>query len=127
MISVHRTETLFTMRFEILGLAKEQLFYYMPPVFKSFYPDLVSIIDCTEFQMESPSSIDNNSLCYSSYKSRPTMKAFTGITPNGVVSFSSDLYCGSISDPEIVRKSGYLTFLNWGDVVMSEKRLHNTR
>ena len=101
--------------------SKEQLFYYMPPVFKSFYPDLVSIIDCTEFQMESPSSLDNKSLCYSSYKSRPTMKAFIGITPNGVVSFSSDLYCGSISDPEIVRKSGYLTYLNRGDVVMTDK------
>ena len=25
------------------------------------------------------------------------MKAFIEITPNGVVSFSSDLYCGSIS------------------------------
>ncbi|XP_015778402.1 PREDICTED: uncharacterized protein LOC107356291 [Acropora digitifera] len=93
----------------------------MPPVFKSFYPDLVSIIDCTELQMESPSSLDNKSLCYSSYKSRPTMKAFIGITPNGVVSFSSDLYCGSISDPEIVRKSGYLTYLNRGDVVMTDK------
>lgn len=46
--------------------SKEQILYYMPPVFRSFYPDLVSIIDCTELQMESPSSLDKRSLCYSS-------------------------------------------------------------
>ena len=58
----------------------------------------MSIIDCTEVQMESPSSLDKKSRCYSSYKSRTTMKALIGITPNGVVSFTSELYCGSISD-----------------------------
>ena len=65
--------------------SKEQILYYMPPVFKSFYPDLVSIIDCTELQMESLSSLDKRSLCYSSYKSRTTMKSLIGITPNGVI------------------------------------------
>ena len=32
--------------------SKEQVLHYMPPVFKSFYPSLVSIIDCTELQMD---------------------------------------------------------------------------
>ena len=101
--------------------SKEQIKFYMPPVFKSFYPDLVSIIDCTELQMESPSSLDKKSLCYSSYKSRPTMKALIGITPNGVVLFCSELYCGSISDNAIVNKSGFLTHINRGDLVMADK------
>ena len=101
--------------------SKDQIVHFMPPVFKTFYPDLVSIIDCTEIQMESPSSLDNRSLCYSSYKSRTTMKALIGITPNGVVSFCSDLYCGSISDIQIVKESGYLSHLNRGDTVMADK------
>ncbi|XP_068758304.1 uncharacterized protein [Montipora capricornis] len=101
--------------------SKEQILYYMTPVFKSFYPDLVSIIDCTELQMESPSSLDKRSLCYSSYKSRTTMKSLIGVTPNGVVSFCSDFYCGSISDPEIVKQSCYLQHLNRGDLVMADK------
>lgn len=92
----------------------------MPPFFKSFYPDLVSILDWTELQMESPSSLNKRSLCYSSYKSRTTMMSLIGITPNGVVSFCSDLYCGSISDPEIVTQSGYLQHLNRGDLVMAD-------
>ena len=101
--------------------SKEQFFHYMPPIFKKLYPSLVSIIDCTELQMESPSSLDKKSLCYSSYKSRTTMKALIGITPNGVVSFTSELYCGSISDPDIVKRSGYLQHIQRGDCVMADK------
>ena len=97
--------------------SKGQIAHYMPPLFKTFYPNLVSIIDCTEIQMESPSSLVKRSLCYSSYKSRTTMKSLIGITPNGVVSFCSDLYCGSISDPDI----GYLQHIKRGDYVMADK------
>ena len=101
--------------------SKEQISYYMPPIFKTHFPSLVSIIDCTELPMESPSSLDKRSLCYSSYKSRTTMKALIGITPNGIVSFTSELYCGSISDPDIVRRSGYLKNIQRGDSVMADK------
>ena len=65
--------------------------------------------------MESPSSLDKKSLCYSSYKSRTTMKALIGITPNGVVSFTSELYCG------VVKRSGYLQHIQRGDRVMVDK------
>ena len=71
--------------------------------------------------MESPSSLDNQSLCYSMYKSHTTMKGLIGIIPNGVVSFASELYCGSISDPEIVEKSGFYNHLHKGDLVMADK------
>ena len=105
----------------IIWPSKEQIKHCMPPVFKEFYPELVSIIDCTEIKMESPSSLDNQSLCYSMYKSHTTMKGLIGITPNGVVSFASELYCGSISDPEIVEKSGFYNHLHKGDLVMADK------
>lgn len=71
--------------------------------------------------MECPSGLDNQSACYSHYKSHNTMKGLVGITPNGVISFMSDLYSGSISDLEIVKKSGYLEHLNKGDLVMADK------
>ena len=101
--------------------SKEQIFHYMPPIFKKLYPSLVSIIDCTELEMESPSSLDKKSLCYSSYKSRTTMKALIGVTPNGVASFTSELNCGSISDPDTVKRSGYLQHIQRGDSVMADK------
>ena len=49
------------------------------------------------------------------------MKSLLGITPNGAVSFVSELYSGSISDPDIVKKSGYLVYIQKGDVVMADK------
>ena len=84
-------------------------------------PCLVSIIDCTKLQMESPSSLDKKSLCYSSHNSRTTMKALIDITPNGVVSFTSEFYRGSISDPDIVKRSGYLQHTQRGDCLMADK------
>jgi len=78
----------------------EILHLHMPP-----------IIDCTEFEMERPSSLDNQSAFYSQYKSRTTMKALIGITPSGATAFASELYPGSISDKEIVKRSGLLQIL----------------
>lgn len=49
------------------------------------------------------------------------MKSFLGMTPNGVVSFCCDFYYGSISDPEIVKQSGYLTHLSKGDLFIADK------
>lgn len=93
----------------------------MPPLFKEHYPRTALIIDCTEFEMERPSSLDNQSVCYSQYKSRTTMKCLIGITPSGVTAFVSELYPGSISDKEIVKKSGLLQVLQAGDEIMADK------
>ena len=61
---------------------KEQIFDFMPAIFKAKYPDVVVIIDCTEIKMETPSALDNQSACYSYYKSNTTMKGLVGITPS---------------------------------------------
>ena len=49
------------------------------------------------------------------------MKGLVGITSNAVISFVNDLYNGSISDPEIVQKSGYMKHLNRGDFLIADK------
>ena len=100
---------------------KEQILEHMPAAFKTKYSDVVVIIDCTEIKMESPSALDKQPACYSHYKSNKTMKGLVGITPSGVVSFVSDLYTGSISDKEIVAKSGFFEKLSVGDGVMTDK------
>ena len=100
---------------------KEQIVDFMPAIFKAKYPDVVVIIDCTEIKMETPSALDNQSACYSYYKSNTTMKGLVGITPSGVCSFVSDLYTGSISDKEIIIQSGFLDKLSKGDGVMADK------
>ena len=71
--------------------------------------------------MERPSSLDNQSACYSQYKSRTTMKALIGITPSGATAIASELYPGSTSDKKIVIKSGLLHVLQPGDKIMADK------
>ena len=100
---------------------REVLRQHMPPIFKLHYPKTALIIDCTEFEMERPSSLDNQSACYSQFKSRTTMKELIGTTASGVTAFASELYPGSISDKEIVKRSGLLEILQPGDEIMADK------
>jgi len=74
---------------------REVIKLHMPSLFKAYYPNTAMIIDCTEFEMERPSALDNQSMCYSQYKSRTTMKGLIGITPSGTTAFVSELYPGS--------------------------------
>lgn len=92
----------------------------IPKCFKNF-KDTRIILDCTEIFIETPSSLENKSLCYSHYKSHNTFKALVGITMTGAVSFVSRLYGGSASDVFITRNSGLLDILDKGDAVMVDK------
>ena len=94
----------------------------MPQDFKAKYPSTRVIIDCTEVRCEMPSSLLLNSELFSTYKHHTTLKALVGISPKGFFTFIGQLYTGSISDREIVERSGFLNlpFSN-GDSVMADK------
>ena len=81
----------------------------MPSEFKEKYPTTRVIIDCTEVRCEMPSSLLLKSELFSSYKNHVTLKAFVGISLGGEITFISQLYTGSISDREIVMRSGLLS------------------
>ena len=69
-----------------------------------------------------PSGLLLNSELFRSYKNHVTFKGLVGIALNGAITFISQLYTGSISDREIVTRSGFLD-LNFdeGDAVMADK------
>ena len=54
------------------------------------------MIDCTEFFIETPSSLVNQAITYSSYKSHNTFMVLVGISPSGAVTFLSQLWGGAM-------------------------------
>ena len=99
---------------------REQVDEYMPESFRRAYLSTRCIIDCTELYCQRPSSLSTQSALYSHYKSHVTYKGLIGISPSGSVTFISQLFDGSISDREIVSRSGFLepSLLNSQDSVM---------
>ena len=68
-----------------------------------------------------PSSLLLNSEFFSAYENHTTLKGLVGISPSGAITFISQLYTGSISDREIVERSGILDLPFKGDSVMADK------
>lgn len=92
----------------------------LPDCFQPF-PNCRVVLDCTEVAVSNTESLDTQSHLYSQYKGRTTLKALIGVAPNGVITFTSDLYGGSASDKAITADCGLLQQLQPGDMVMADK------
>ena len=93
----------------------------LPDMFRNYYPKCRIILDCTDIFIETPSDLDVAAQCWSDYKHHHTIKVLVGITPNGAVSFLSDVYGGRASDLFIVNNSGFVNFLQPHDPVMVDR------
>ena len=92
----------------------------LPSCFKS-YKNIRCIVDCTEIFVQESKDFRQQVNLYSSYKSHNTYKILVGIAPNGAITYISDCLERSISDVEIVKRSGFLDLLESGDMVMADR------
>ena len=100
---------------------KEVVQVNMPKAFKEKYERTRVIIDATEVYLDQPRLPDIQQMTFSNYKNSNTFKGLIGISPDGVITFVSSLYPGSISDKELTRPSGILDLLERGDSVMADR------
>ncbi|XP_057310555.1 uncharacterized protein LOC130648519 [Hydractinia symbiolongicarpus] len=102
---------------------REQVQKIMPESMKQHFANTRCIIDCLEIKVAVPTSLRLHKMLYSDYKSHTTVKILVGIAPGGGFTFISSAYPGSISDKNIVVKSGFLRPKLWqeGDAAMADR------
>ena len=93
---------------------------YRPVEFKDF-PTTRIIIDGTEIFCQVPSSLKSQSQTWSDYKHHNTWKALVGISPNGCITFVSNLWSGRVSDRQLTRECGVLDLLEPGNNIMADR------
>ena len=80
--------------------SRERVKAAMPKQFAP-YPNTRIIIDCTEFFIQRPTSLQSQCETFSHYKHHNTFKVLIGISPSGVITFVSELWRGRVSDQTI--------------------------
>jgi hypothetical protein len=102
---------------------RERIRSTIPPVFKSLFPRMTSIIDCFELPIERPSNFKARAHVYSNYKKTTTIKALIVCNPHGAITYLSPAWGGRASDVEIVRQSGFIshTYHQPGDQILADR------
>lgn len=100
---------------------KDEIIRRMPGCFTGNLRRCVSIIDCTEVYIETPSNFTARASTYSNYKHFNTLKFLVSIAPCGAVSFISTAYGGRVSDKVVTQRCGYLENIEHGDLVLADR------
>uniref|UniRef100_A0A8C6THM2 DDE Tnp4 domain-containing protein n=1 Tax=Neogobius melanostomus TaxID=47308 RepID=A0A8C6THM2_9GOBI len=109
------------LKFLIHWPEREDVLRTLPRVFKPWYKNARSIIDCTEIYIDRPGNLTARASTWSNYKHNNTLKYLVSITPVGAISFVSCAFGGRVSDKVVTQRSGYLDLLENGDLVLADR------
>ncbi len=84
-------------------------------------PNIRSIVDATEFPIETPKDPKIAHCCWSAYKHRYTAKCIICCAPNSTVTFLSHVYGGRASDKDCLMESGLLDLHDPNNMVKTDK------
>lgn len=101
--------------------SRELVRFYSPVDFRQSFPKTRLIIDGTECPVCKPSQPVAQQATWSAYKNRNTVKVLVGMTPGGLVSYISEVYCGSTSDRQAIERSNLPKMCDPGDEIMADK------
>ncbi|XP_062577471.1 uncharacterized protein LOC134239316 [Saccostrea cucullata] len=101
--------------------SQEVIKKFRPRSFKLKFPNVTSIIDCTEFFIMRPWNPTAQSQTFSTYKQHNTFKALVSISPSGAITFVSNLWGGNVSDRHITKECGFLDIVRPGDEIMADR------
>ena len=96
---------------------QQEVSLHYPDCFKKYH-NVRAIIDCTEVPIQRPSLSKANSQIYSSYKRRPTAKVLVACTPKGTISFVSQAAGGTMSDKNLINRSGIVDLFSPEDTLV---------
>lgn len=92
----------------------------LPECFREF-PNVVTVLDCTEIRTVTFQCLSCRTCTYSHYKGAHTLKILIGVSPSGLVNFISKVSTGRSSDKAIFNATELLSKLEPGDAVMVDK------
>ncbi|XP_074109038.1 uncharacterized protein LOC141533847 [Cotesia typhae] len=100
--------------------SRDEISRNLPKVFKGF-EDVRVVVDCTEIFIQAPTKLCCQEVVYSTYKSSPTIKIMTGVSPGGLITFISKPFGGRASDTEIFSNCELINLLEVNDGVMCDR------
>ena len=100
----------------VMWPGREEVSAHSPNSFK-IHPKTRCIIGCVEYAVEK----QLRPVAQWSNRTK-TLKQLVGIMPNGVFTYLSKVYCGSLSHLQLVQKSDFLDMVEEGDDIMADWR-----
>ncbi|XP_022805408.1 uncharacterized protein LOC111342575 [Stylophora pistillata] len=85
------------------------------------YSSCQIVIDCTDIEIAAPKLMSQQNATCSTYRGMNSFKVITGVAPNEVITYVTDLFPGSVSVNVMVKESGFRKHLSAGDLVLTDK------